>query len=360
MKVITRRLSFFELFPDAPIFRWRQVLRALFDPAIAEWAEITTLSKEMREKLSHMPWISLRESIVLSSRRGDTEKALLECADGTRIETVLMRNARGHWSVCVSSQIGCAMSCSFCATGRMGLSRNLTADEIVDQIRFWQHRLATRRKIGAGTDNSERITNVVFMGMGEPLANYESVREAICQILEYTDIGPTRITVSTVGLLPAMRRLLDDPLWPPVRLAVSLHSADSATRSRLMPTSFDGFLDKLAEWTLEYFARHDERRRHLTFEHILIRGENDSSSDAEKLIQFSRRIGKVKVNLIPYNETSNPYRESEQASVAAFAKNLRDAGIVVTVRKTMGDDIAAACGQLAGEVTLKGSVIEGS
>lgn len=339
MELKTRETFFWEFFPAEPAFRWRQIVCALFDPTLSGWGSVTTLSKFLRDELSaHVSWMSLREGMVLRSRNGDTEKALLECADGAKIETVLMRNARGHWSVCVSSQVGCAMGCTFCATGRMGFSRNLSEDEIVDQFRFWQYRL---RQTG------EIVSNVVFMGMGEPLANYESVRAAVRTLIEYAGIGPTRITVSTVGLLPAMRRLLDDPLWPPVRLAVSLHSADSATRKRLMPTSFDRFLDELVKWTTEYFLRHGERRRHLTFEHILIRGENDSLADAEKLARFSRRVGKVKVNLIPYNDTSNPYRGSESASVVRFAERLREAGVVATVRKTMGNDIAAACGQLA-------------
>ena len=345
MELKTREAFFRELFPTEPAFRWRQVVCALFDPALSGWESVTTLSKSLRDELSgQMPWMSVRKVAVLESRRLDTKKAVLECADGARIETVLMRNARGHWSVCVSSQVGCAMGCTFCATGSMGFTRNLTADEIIDQFRFWQYAL-----FDDVSAESKLISNVVFMGMGEPLANYVSVREAIRAFLDHTSLGSTRITVSTVGLLPAMNRLLADPLWPPVRLAVSLHSADPLTRRRLMPSSFDSFLDDLAKWTGEYFALHDERRRHLTFEYILLRGVNDGSNDAKKLIDFSRRVGKVKVNLIPYNRTASAHRESEEDRVAIFLAELKQAGVIATVRKAMGDDIAAACGQLVVE-----------
>ena len=347
MELKTRETLFRELFPAEPAFRWRQIVCALFDPALSGWGSVTTLSKFLRDELSaHVSWMSVREVAVLESRKRDTKKAVLECADGARIETVLMRNARGHWSVCVSSQVGCAMGCTFCATGSMGFTRNLSVDEIIDQFRFWQYLLLEHT---TSETESRLISNVVFMGMGEPLANYASVREAIQVLLKNTTLGATRITVSTVGLLPAMRRLLDDPLWPPVRLAVSLHSADPVTRKRLMPSSFDSFLDDLAVWTTEYFAAHDERRRHLTFEYILLRGVNDAPEDAEKLIGFSKRVGKVKVNLIPYNQTASHHRESEKDRVERFLLQLNNAGIVATVRKAMGEDIAAACGQLVSE-----------
>lgn len=238
------------------------------------------------------------------------------------------------------------MGCTFCATGSMGLTRNLTTDEIIDQFRFWLYIL--EEEVSSESE-SKLISNVVFMGMGEPLANYDSVRDAVRILLASTSLGTTRITVSTVGLLPAMRRLLVDPLWSPVRLAVSLHSADSSTRKRLMPSSFDSFLDDLAQWTSDYFTQHDERRRHLTFEYILLRGVNDGAEDAKKLIDFSRRIGKVKINLIPYNQTASDHRESEENRVADFLAQLKQAGVVATVRKAMGDDIAAACGQLVVE-----------
>lgn len=361
MKQQNRQEIFHAVFPKEPLFRWRQILRAFFDPSVSEWGEITSLPKEMREKLFIvLPWMSLRRVVVLESGKHDTKKAVLECADGARIETVLMRNARGHWSVCVSSQVGCAMGCTFCATGSMGFTRNLSVDEIVDQFRFWQYELLSQKNNdenskkeqpelnteGDEVYDSSYISNVVFMGMGEPLANYESVREAIRILLEYTSLGSTRITVSTVGLLPTLRMLLHDPLWPPVRLAVSLHSADTETRKRIMPSSYDSFLDDLAEWARDYFLLHDERRQHLTFEYILLHGENDAKRDIEKLILFTREVGKVKINLIPYNKTASGYAESEQRDVLLFLSRLKQAGLTATTRRAMGDDISAACGQL--------------
>lgn len=341
----TRESIFRTLFPQEPSFRWRQISRALFDVSNSDWESVTTLSLDMRMALEEqLPWTSLRAAHVLESRRKDTVKALLECADGARVETVLMKNRRGHWSVCVSSQVGCAMRCEFCATGALGFSRNLSSDEIVDQYRFWNSFLARRVVNG---ESPEYISNIVFMGMGEPLANYESVREAICSILSETSIGPTRITVSTVGLLPALRNLLNDSLWPPVRLAVSLHSADRDIRQSIMPSTSPEFFDELAGWANEYFRANPSRRRHLTFEYVLLGGVNDNERDMEKLVRFSRCVGKVRINLIPYNATGSRFSKSgrEQECVVYLKRN----GIPVTLRRTMGDDIAAACGQLAGE-----------
>lgn len=348
-----RKEAFVRLFPHAPLFRVRQMERALFDGKTNGWEEVTTLSVPERRCLAASPemrWMSLDAAGMFESRIDGTERAVLRSLDGARIETVCMKNARGHRSVCVSSQVGCAMACTFCATGALGFGRNLTPDEIVDQFRFWVDRLRRRREangLGSDSRDCDLISNVVFMGMGEPLANYESVREALRMLLRYTSLGPTRITVSTVGLLPAMKRLLTDPLWPPVRLAVSLHSADPVKRKQLMPSSFDSFLDDLAVWTTEYFSREESRRRHLTFEYILLSGVNDSLRDAHALVDFSRRVGKVKINLIPYNKTTSGHSESAEAAISGFLAVLKQGGIVATVRRSRGDDIAAACGQLA-------------
>jgi adenine C2-methylase RlmN of 23S rRNA A2503 and tRNA A37 len=342
MKPIARREQLMLLFPDAPAFRLRQFEEALFDPALQTLADISPLPLAMREKLATtIPLLSLSPVQVFESVKKDTYKAVVELADKTRVETVLMHNARGQWTVCVSSQVGCAMGCKFCATGSMGLSRNLLADEIIDQYRFWQQFLFRRPELKSG-----RISNIVFMGMGEPLANYENVKETINQLLQYTDLGPTHITVSTVGLLPMMRKILSDTTWPAVRLAVSVHSAVSATRKAMMPSSYDTFLEDLILWTKEYFAKNETRRRHLTFEYVMLSRVNDSEVHAKALIDFARRVGKVRINLIPYNYTGSVYRDSLPADFASFEEQLKDAEVTVTRRRTMGDDIAAACGQL--------------
>lgn len=337
----TRATILDQMLRDEPAFRSRQVAASLFRPDWHSWEEVTVLSKDWRLRLEQdVQWMSLTQVALLQSTKKDTFKAILETADGKRIETVLMENARGFWSICVSSQVGCAMACTFCATGKMGFTRNLSADEIIDQYRFWMYFLGQRN------DLEQRISNVVYMGMGEPLANYENVKQSLAAFLEYTDMGPTRLTVSTVGLIPMLRKLLSDDAWPQVRLAVSLHSADIETRMNIMPSSYPKFLDDLAAWTREYFAKFDSRRRHLTFEYIMLAGVNDTPAHADKLITFARKVGKVKINLIPYNDTKSRYATSESTALIAFEKRLLDARIDITRRRTMGADIAAACGQL--------------
>jgi 23S rRNA (adenine2503-C2)-methyltransferase len=330
-----------QLLAGQPAFRLRQVEAALFRPDWRSWDDVSVLSKDWRTKFaSGLPWLTLSQVALLESIRHDTFKAILETADGKRIETVLMQNARGFWSICVSSQVGCAMACTFCATGKMGFTRNLSADEIIDQYRFWMYFLGSRN------DLEQRISNVVYMGMGEPLANYENVKASLMAFLVNTNMGPTRLTVSTVGLIPMLRKILTDETWPPVRLAISLHSADAKTRTDIMPSSYPKFLDDLAAWTAEYFQKFESRRRHLTFEYVMLAGVNDTPLHADKLIAFARKVGKVKINLIPYNDTKSKYSTSESVALLGFEKRLLDARVDVTRRRTMGADIAAACGQL--------------
>ncbi|MDD2766218.1 MAG: 23S rRNA (adenine(2503)-C(2))-methyltransferase RlmN [Candidatus Moranbacteria bacterium] len=348
--LLSRKQQFEALFPEAPAFRWRQIEEAFFDISLKSVTEISNIPLTMREILvKELPWLTVKEVRVFESVKKDTFKAVVEIEGGHRVETVLMKNARGQWTVCVSSQVGCAMACTFCATGTMGFTRNLISDEIVDQIRFWNIFLASRPNL------APRISNVVFMGMGEPLANYDNVKEAIRQLLTYTDLGPTHITVSTVGLLPMLRKILTDEKWPPVRLAVSLHSAVTETRKKMMPSSFETFLDELIVWTHEYFAKNETRRRHLTFEYVMLSKINDTEEHATSLIRFAKQMENVKINLIPYNFTGSVYRDSLPGDFDRFQKQLEDAGVTVTRRKTMGDDIAAACGQLIveGNTTTK-------
>lgn len=338
---LSRREKFICLFPDALAFRLKQMEEAIFSVVFKGFADVSNMPLAMRQQAAQeIPWFSVMEVRVFESVKKDTYKAVVETVDGKRVETVLMKNARGQWTVCVSSQVGCAMACTFCATGTMGFTRNLLADEIVDQVRFWNVFLGKR------PDLEQRVSNVVFMGMGEPLANYDNVKESLRLLLTYTDIGMTRITVSTVGLLPMLSKLLADPTWPAVRLAVSLHSADPDTRKQMMPSSYDGFLDGLVQWTEQYFQKFDSRRRHLTFEYVMLSRVNDTEHHAQALIRFAQRVGKVRINLIPYNFTGSVYRDSLPGDFEQFQKQLEQAGVVVTRRRTMGDDIAAACGQL--------------
>lgn len=335
-----RKEQFDQLFPDTPAFRWKQIEQAFFVPTIRGWDGVTSLSKEMRAALAAMPWTSIVDATVMTSARKDTHKAMLTLADGAQIETVLMENARGDWTVCVSSQVGCAMRCGFCATGKMGLKRSLDADEIIDQYRFWQQ-----------YEKEGRISNIVFMGMGEPLANYENVKAAINVWLTHTDLGKTRITVSTVGVLPRLEQILTDADWPHVRLAVSLHSAVAETRKQIVPTSYDDFLPRLQDWAKRYLSTLGNRRHHLTFEYVMLKNVNDTDAHATALDAFVRTIGNVRCNLIPYNLTDCEFQCSEDGQIARFLSLLKTGGVVATRRRTMGDDIAAACGQL---IVLRG------
>lgn len=304
---------------------------------------MTTIPKSMREALAIIPWLSVTPQTTQISGNGDTHKALLQVAGDKQIETVLMKNRAKAWTICVSSQVGCAMRCGFCATGKMGLTRSLSADEIIDQYRFWIDYLRRLKPAATG-----RISNIVFMGMGEPLANYEEVKTTINTLLKYTDIGPTRITVSTVGVLPRLEQLLTDKDWPHVRIAVSLHCAIEETRKKIVPTSYDEFLPKLSDWAKRYLQKFGNHRHHLTFEYVMLKGVNDSQEAARALVKFVKSIGNVRVNLIPYNLTGVDFTRSNNTSIEQFFETLQNARVTATTRQAMGDDIAAACGQLAG------------
>jgi len=338
----TRYEQFNTLFPLEKKWRWDQIERALFDATISSWQDISNLPINMREKLTaSLPWISVTQNELLKSKDKQTYKALLELNDKEETETVLMKNKRGQFSVCVSSQVGCAMNCSFCATGQMGLKRNLTADEIIDQLRFWQYFLE-ENKI------PERISNIVMMGMGEPLANYENVKTAINQWLKYTDIGSNHITISTVGLLSDLQKIITDKTWPSVRIAISLHSANEELRKKIVPTTSENYLNKLAEWAKAYLETKASNKRHLTFEYVLLEGVNDNERDAKALSDFVMKIGRIKVNLIPFNTVNNKdLRRSNTAN--EFALVLKSCGVTSTIRQSAGQDIMAACGQLAGK-----------
>lgn len=345
MQPKTREALFKELFPTEPAYRWKQVEKALFTPNAKSWADATTLPKPMREKLAQeIPWTTCATDRMLKSVREDTFKAAIMAFDGKRFESVLMRNKRDQWTICVSSQIGCAMGCTFCATGAMGFKRSLTADEIMDQYRYWQIFLRDKPEL------PQRISNVVFMGMGEPMTNYENVKKAIQTWLLYTDLGPTRITVSTVGVLDQMERLLKDKDWPPVRIAVSLHSANQQRRQEIVPTTVPDFLVKLAAWSHDYEKIKGNNRHHITYEYTLITGVNDTPELAHELGRYIRQTSASMINLIPYNPVSGKiFSRSSQERIDAFKKILLGYGLDVTQRKTMGDDIAAACGQLITE-----------
>jgi len=340
----TRNEIFVELCPNQPAFRLQQIEQALFEPQVQSWLELSTLNQEQRQRLAEEhPWISVQAISTQESQTKDSHKALLELTDGCRIESVLIANNRGGWTICVSSQVGCAMQCQFCATGQLGLKRNLNSDEIVDQYRFWQNYLTER------SDLSPTINNLVVMGMGEPLMNYENVSQALQILIRSANLGSTRVVVSTVGNMSGLERLLDDPDWPAVRLAISLHSADPELRKKLMPSSVPDFHRLLSDWSGRYLEKHGNRRHHLTFEYLMLDGVNDSLNAAKQLAKYVNKIGQAKVNLISYNITGDTMNASSTDQIDAFAAELRSHGIDVTRRRSLGSDITAACGQLAGK-----------
>jgi 23S rRNA (adenine2503-C2)-methyltransferase len=317
-----------------PGFRARQVW-AWAARGASGYEEMTNLPTALRETLARdVPFSALRLEQEARSRDG-TVKALFATTDGRALEAVLMRYRDGRRSICVSSQSGCPLTCSFCATGSMRFARNLSASEILEQA------LHFRR--------GERIDHCVFMGMGEPMLNLDAVLAA-CERLPQIGITHRRTTISTVGWIPGIEALAESDM--PVRLALSLHAAEEALRSQLMPVNDRYPLSEVIEACRAFYAR---RRRRVFVEYVMLAGVNDRYEQALALARVlagaptesggDRSI--FKVNLIPFNPTDSSFTGSGRESIAAFAAALSSRGIPVTVRLTRGRDIAAACGQLA-------------
>ena len=334
----------------APRYRADQVLRAAYRGFAQEFAEMRQLPAELRGWLAEQLELSpAREVRRVVSDDGLTTKLLLELGDGTLIETVLMQyppskpGAHPRSTVCVSTQAGCAMGCVFCATGQMGFERNLKAAEIVAQV------IRVARLLD---ERGQHVTNIVFMGMGEPLANYG---ETIRAVRVLTDprcfgIGQRHITISTVGVIRGIDRLAGEGLQ--VGLAISLHAPNDALRRRLVPTAGPHSVGELVAAAKRYFAATGRR---VTFEYALIAGENDSDAIALELARLVRGTG-AHVNLIPVNPTAGGYRRPSRQRVLAFERILREAGVNCTVRVEKGTEISAACGQLRTDAA-KGTVI---
>ena len=293
---------------------------------------MTTLPKALRADLEQSVPFSTLELVAERESRDGTVKALFRTADGHPVETVLMRYRDGRRSLCLSAQSGCPLTCTFCATGRMRFGRNLTASEIVDQALHFRRR--------------EPVNHAVYMGMGEPFLNYEAVTESARRL---PDLGIThrRTTVSTVGWMPGLRRFVDE-VEQPIRLALSLHAADPAQRSQLMPVNDRYPLDEVLAECRRYVGL---RRRKVFVEYVMLAGVNDSPRDAGALAGVLDRRA-FKVNLIPYNPTGlgnegDPFEGSSRDAIERFKNVLNRAGIPATIRLTRGRDIEAACGQLA-------------
>jgi len=337
-------------------FRLKQVYLAWFNPKLNSYSEMTTLSKDLRERLEVVPWIAVKPMAIEVSPADGTKKALLELSDNTTIETVLMpradkskKEAEHRYTVCLSTQVGCPMRCAFCTTGKLGFKKNLEAEEIVDQFRFWQKELLK-------SDPEGQINNIVLMGQGEPLLNYDNVKTALNLFLNYTEIGPRKITLSTVGVPLAMDRLLDDQDFPAVRFALSLHTAIEESREKIILSHQKGFLEWLITWANKYHRRFPSRTHFIGLEYTFLENVNDDDKHLKALIKLASKLGRVRINLIPYNtDPNNPglFQGSKRETIEIWQKALLAKGFISTIRYSQGQDISAACGQLNNSHTTK-------
>jgi 23S rRNA (adenine2503-C2)-methyltransferase len=313
-------------------FRAGQIFRWVYRRGVTDPAAMTDLSLELRAQLADefaltTPTLEQREVSA-----DGTEKFLLRLVDGRHIESVFIPDTPSM-TFCISTQVGCAMACAFCLTGKMGLIRNLTAGEIVGQVRVLAGALNMR----------ETAFNIVLMGMGEPLHNYDETMKALRMLADPQGfaLAPRRVTLSTVGLLPALERMASEPVMP--NLAISLHAPTDALRGELVPLNKKYGVSEIIAACKRFPL---QKRRRITFEYVLLAGVNDSPQDARRLARLLAGV-KSKVNLIPLNAAAGiPFERPSDAAVDRFAKILADAGLTVSVRKSRGRDIRAACGQL--------------
>ena len=335
-------VAFFAAQGEKP-FRARQVLRWIHRFGQSDFNAMTDIAKSLREKL--LAEAVVQPPAIVSDKRSDdgTRKFLFDVGGGNAIETVFIpEDDRG--TLCVSTQAGCALDCSFCSTGKQGFNRNLSVAEIIGQL--WQ----ANRALGADPKGERIISNVVLMGMGEPLANFENTVTALRLMLDDNAYGLSRrrVTVSTSGLVPVMDRLGDECA---VALAVSLHAPNDHLRDELVPINQKYPLRELMDACKRYLKK--APRDFVTFEYVMLEDVNDSDLHAHELLELTRGVP-CKFNLIPFNPfPGSPYRRSSATRIRRFAEILMGAGVVTTTRKTRGDDIDAACGQLAGQVLDK-------
>jgi 23S rRNA (adenine2503-C2)-methyltransferase len=318
---------------NLPSYRVRQLIHWIYEKRVVSLDEITEYPKDLRAALSDRAYLG---AITLLNRQlsaDGTEKFLFGLYDGEGIESVLIPD-EDRLTLCISSQAGCALGCRFCLTGRLGLRRNLRAYEIAEQVLSVQGLISPRN-----------ITNIVLMGMGEPLANFDETVEALSRIADYMKFSPRRVTVSTAGVVP---KILELPgRVPAVNLAVSLNAATDELRDRIMPINRTHPLKSLIAACRRYPL---PRRRRITFEYVLLRGVNDSAEDAWRLARTLKGIPS-KINLIPFNPYEGAeFERSEDEKVLSFQDVLRKGGFTAIVRKSRGQDISAACGQLNGGI----------
>lgn len=322
-----------KILADQPNYRKKQIQEAVYKQLISDWDEVLTLPKDLRDKLKAEMPLAIPAEIVNDGR---ARKALVTLNDGLQVEAVLIANRDGRYTVCVSSQVGCPMACTFCATGKMGFKRNLTAQEIVNQVLLFARELKK---------SEDRVDNVVFMGMGEPLLNIYEVLEAIELINspEGLEIGARSISVSTCGIPDGIREIIEFPLQ--INLAISLHAPNDDLRGELMPIASQFSIKEIWRELKNYLAA---KKRKVMLEYVMIDNVNDNELYAEELAGLATELpkGLVMINLIPYNPTGK-YRASPKNQIQKFKQVLEEHGLEVIVRESLGGSIAGACGQLA-------------
>lgn len=342
LKALSKKeLESFVKGPGLPQYRVKQLLHWIYGKKAESVDEITELSKELRSKLSEISYISNLNLLNRQTSRDGTEKFLFGLEDGESIESVLIPDVN-RLTLCISSQIGCALGCRFCLTGKLGLKRNLKSHEIIDQI------IAVSRLI----EPERKITNIVLMGMGEPLANFDEVVDALWRITELMGFTKRRITLSTAGIVPKILELPQKA--PPVNLAISLNATTDAVRNYLMPINkkypIKVLLDTCRKFPLPPRGR-------ITFEYVMIEGINDTPEDAKRLLKLLRRIPS-KVNLIPFNPHEDiEFKRPSDKRVLDFQRILLKGNLTAFIRKSKGQDILAACGQLKAKYTLTSNVL---
>ena len=316
-------------------FHARQLFQWIYKRGVVDFGDMTDLGRDLRSTLAAEFRVGT-PAVERKERSSDgTTKFLLRLEDGQLIESVYIPDTPSH-TFCISSQVGCAMKCGFCLTGRMGIIRNLTAGEIVGQVRVLD------RELGPLPSRF----NIVLMGMGEPLHNYDAVMKALRILADEHGlaVSPRRVTLSTVGVLPALEKLATEPLMP--NLAISLHATTEDQRDALVPINRKYGIRELLDACRRFPLK---RRDRITFEYVMLKGVNDTDEDARRLVRLMHGI-RAKVNLLPLNEAAGiPYERPDDARVNRFAKTLAERGVTVSVRKSRGRDIRAACGQLITE-----------
>ncbi|HEX5547410.1 MAG TPA: 23S rRNA (adenine(2503)-C(2))-methyltransferase RlmN [Ktedonobacterales bacterium] len=334
-----------------PAFRAKQLAGWIYTSLVPDFAAMRNLSAALREQLEHEASIAgPRVRAEVKAKDGRTRKLLLELADGRLIETVLMLyptsgESRARATVCVSTQAGCAYGCTFCATGQMGFDRHLTAGEIVAQVLHFARELRFQPWTAPDGETIDRVSNLVFMGMGEPFHNYDNTLRAvrILNMPEGLNIGARHMTISTVGLAPGILRLAEESLQ--VNLAISLHAPNDEMRLKTMPVTRKYPIAQVLDACREYVAR---TNRQVTFEYVLLAGVNDAPEHARELATLLSPLRHLcHVNLIPVNKTAASYAVPSGEAIRAFRETLRAGGVSNSVRAERGDDIAAACGQLS-------------